>query len=130
LLAPLASAPGQTLEFTASFTASPKQAVGSHVEHARRRRWRCSSIGADRELYARTVNGSRLPRHRRWRASTGAGKPHRYQIVWSGGDVSYYIDGTLMILARQHGYGTTTMRPVISTTGGRRRRASASTGSG
>lgn len=113
LMAPAASAPGQTLEFTASFTASPNQAIGLGTS---------STLGSpmamfvinpsDMQLYARTINGARYL-EQPMAGIDWLGKPHRYQIVWTAATVSYYIDGTLMISHTSMAYGTTTMRPVI-----------------
>ncbi len=118
LLAPAASAPGQTLEFTASFTASPHQAVGLGTSSTLGSPMAMFVIGANRELYARTVNGSRFLEQLIGGIDWN-GKPHRYQIVWTAATVSYYIDGALMISHGSMAFGTTAMRPVIvDTTGG------------
>ena len=112
LLAPFESAPGQTLEFVASFTASPNQAVGLGKSSTLGSPMAMFVVGTDGELYARSVNGARVLES----AMAGInwlGTPRRYQIVWSATTASYYIDGTLMISHGSMGYGTTTMKPVI-----------------
>jgi len=112
LLAPFESAPGQTLEFVASFTASANQAVGLGKSSTLGSPMAMFVVGTDGELYARSVNGARVLES----AIAGVnwlGTPRRYQIVWSATTASYYIDGTLMISHGSMGYGTTTMKPVI-----------------
>ena len=70
LLAPFESAPGQTLEFVASFTASPNQAVGLGKSSTLGSPMAMFVVGTDGELYARSVNGARVL-SRRSPASTG-----------------------------------------------------------
>ena len=122
LTAPFEPLPGQTLEFVASFTRSPKQAIGLGKSTTLGSPMAMFVIGADGELHARTINGTRFL-EQAFAGIDWLGKPHRYQIVWTAATVSYYIDGTLIDPHGSMAFGTTAMRPVVRRHDRRRRRA-------
>jgi len=103
---------GKTLEFSAVFTGRPDQAIGFSASSTPASPMAMFVIGADRQLYARTIYGTK------WFEQPMAGvdwlnKSIRYQITWNAGNAQYYINGTLMITHSNMAWGTVMMRPAV-----------------
>ena len=103
-------APGQRLEFVATFSPT------AGLQHAgfgltfNEAPWIIFSTGAGGALYARTNDGARsvdtlLPGN--W-----LGSPRRYRIDWTASSVTFYIDGT-QVATRAVAIGTS-LRPIVS----------------
>ena len=112
LLAPSMTGSGTTLEFIAAFTGGPGQSIGFGTSGVLGSPMAMFTIGSDRQLYARSVNGARtldtLMGGIDW-----LGKALRYQITWNAGNAQYYVNGALMITHSSMAWGAVTMRPVI-----------------
>jgi hypothetical protein len=103
---------GKTLEFAAAFSGRPDQAIGFSASSALASPMAMFVIGSDRQLYARTIYGTK------WFEQQMAGidwlnKSLRYQITWNAGNAQYYINGTLMIAHSNMAWGSAMMRPAI-----------------
>src|SRR5262249_46369982 len=108
---------GQTLEFVATFTGA-SQSIGFGTSGALVAPMALFTI-KNNNMYAKSVNGPKnfetLMSGVNW-----LNKSHRFQITTTAQNVSYYIDGTLMITHTFMAWGSVTMAPVIfdATTGG------------
>jgi hypothetical protein len=103
---------GKTLEFAATFTGRPDQAIGFSASSTPASPMAMFVIGADRQLYARTIYGAKWF-EQQMAGVDWLGKSLRYQITWNSGSAQYYINGTLMITHSNMAWGTVMMRPAI-----------------
>lgn len=99
-------APGQTLEFSATFNGDPYQHVGFGVELIDAP-WAIFSTGSGGMLQVRTSQTmtTALP-------GVSLGVPHEFRIDWNNSGITYYVDGVQVAL---HSVAITgNMRPLVS----------------
>ncbi len=111
LRAPVTYVAGRTLEFNATFRNVPDQSIGFANATTPVSPMAMFVIKADRQLYARSVNGTKVVE------SPMAGvnwlnKPLTYRIVWNAGNVQYFVNGALMITHSSMAWGAAAMRPT------------------